>query len=42
MNNKKIINKETFAKQMPIERSIDIDTDFDFSVAEFLLKKTSL
>lgn len=39
MNNNKIINKETFAKLMPIERSIDIDTDFDFSIAEFLLKK---
>ena len=24
---------------MPIERSIDIDTEFDFSIAEFLLKK---
>ena len=39
MNNRKIINRETFAKLMPIERSIDIDTEFDFSIAEFLLKK---
>lgn len=36
--NKTFIPKETIAYIMPPERSIDLDTEFDFKLAEFLLK----
>lgn len=38
LKNKTFINKETFGYEMPIERSIDIDDQYDWNIAEFLLK----
>ena len=35
--NKKFLTSETIAYEMPKERSIDIDTEFDFRVAETIL-----
>ena len=35
-------NSSCFAYVMPSERSIDIDTEFDFELAEFLMKKKQL
>ncbi|VVB88561.1 3-deoxy-manno-octulosonate cytidylyltransferase [uncultured archaeon] len=37
--NKSFFGNDTFAYQMPIERSIDIDTEIDFRFAECLLRK---
>lgn len=39
---KKIFLKKSHIYIMPKERSIDIDDDFDFKVAEFLLQKDSI
>ena len=39
LKSNKLFTKTTLFYEMPYQRSIDIDTDFDFSVAEFLLKK---
>ncbi len=37
--NRSLYRKESYAYVMSNERSVDIDTEFDFSFAEFLLKK---
>ncbi len=39
VRNKKFITDETTAYVMPKDRSIDIDTELDFTFCEFLLKK---
>ena len=36
---KSFINKKTLVYIMPQERSIDVDTEFDFKLAEFILKE---
>jgi CMP-N,N'-diacetyllegionaminic acid synthase len=41
-NEKKIFLKKSHIYIMPKERSIDIDDDFDFKIAEFLLQKDSI
>ena len=38
LKNKTFINQETYGYEMPIERSIDIDDQYDWTVADFLLK----
>lgn len=38
-NKKAFISSETFAFEMPVERSIDIDTDIDFLLGEILFKQ---
>ena len=38
IKNKTFINQETYGFEMPIERSIDIDDQYDWTVADFLLK----
>jgi len=35
-------SEKTFSYVMPPERSLDIDTQFDFEIAEFLMRKTCL
>lgn len=40
LEQKKFLDDETLGFIMPPERSIDIDTDFDWLVAEFLLSRT--
>jgi CMP-N-acetylneuraminic acid synthetase len=40
LEGKKFLNDETLGFIMPPERSIDIDTKFDWMVAEFLLGRT--
>jgi len=40
LNGKKFLDAETLGFIMPPERSIDIDTEFDWLVAEFLLDRT--
>jgi CMP-N-acetylneuraminic acid synthetase len=40
LNGKKFLDAETLGFIMPPERSIDIDTEFDWLVAEFLLGRT--
>jgi len=40
LEGKKFFDDETLGFAMPPERSIDIDTDFDWLVAEFLLSRT--
>ena len=40
LRGKKYLDEETLGFIMPPERSIDIDTDFDWLVAEFLLGRT--
>jgi len=41
-NEKKIFLKKSRIYIMPKERSVDIDDDFDFKIAEILLKKDSI
>ena len=36
--NNSFFGNETYAYKMPVERSIDIDTEFDFKIAQFLIK----
>jgi len=38
LKNRNFINQETHGYEMPIERSIDIDDEYDWTVANFLLK----
>lgn len=38
INQKGFFGPETFAYVMPQERSVDIDTEFDFKIAEFILR----
>jgi CMP-N-acetylneuraminic acid synthetase len=37
--NQNLYSEKTLAYIMPVERSIDIDTEYDFMIAEFLIKK---
>ncbi|GAH56152.1 unnamed protein product, partial [marine sediment metagenome] len=37
--NQNFYSDKTLAYIMPVERSIDIDTEYDFMIAEFLIKK---
>lgn len=37
--NQNFYSEKTLAHIMPVERSIDIDTEYDFMIAEFLLRK---
>lgn len=39
LNNNNVFNKSTEVYVMPEERSIDIDSEFDFEIVEFLLQK---
>jgi N-acylneuraminate cytidylyltransferase len=41
LNNRSFITDETHAYIMPKERSVDIDDEMDFKLAEFLLQKSS-
>jgi N-acylneuraminate cytidylyltransferase len=38
LNNKTFVTDETYAYIMPKERSVDIDNEIDFKIAEFLLE----
>ena len=40
--NRSFVSEETGAFLMPPERSIDIDTEFDWNIAEFLFKKNRI
>ena len=35
-------SKKTYAYIMPQERSVDIDTEYDFEFAEYLMKKEKI
>lgn len=39
LNNNTLFNTDTLLYVMPEERSIDIDTELDFSIVDFLMKK---
>ena len=39
--NKKFYTNDTYGYEMPIEKSIDIDSLMDFKIAEFLYKKNN-
>ena len=41
LKNNKILNKNTIFYEMPHERSIDIDSKFDFEIVKFLIKKNA-
>ena len=39
LKNKNLLNNKTVFYEMPVERSIDIDSKFDWEIVEYLIKK---